>query len=351
MCIAGGKRCEYADAVTNARKKAQYKFRNEDQYTKAGKVKEAVRQFQKDNPDLVKAHLPKKMGFQYDAPSWSVPQSLLDTLGPKREPATGAQSREEFLQKYKDLNDQRKEWEKTANKSAINDMHRYTMTNFEVVNAHLRGKGNSEWKKSRRSVFETGPENYKEWAEKKVEPVIANMDEVINNVPPTEEPQKVYRFFRVPNGVTPSEYIDTYMQPGSGFKDKGYLSTSADPEYVASHVMHRSMVNKESSHQYVVMEILTKRGASMSPHERPHPGNVQSLEAEVLLPRNAGLRIIDSCKKKVVFGTHRKDLEEQYRGRDGSWLDFDKGKSKSFTMVRMIDEDLIRETRKQAKHK
>ena len=351
MCIAGGKRCEYADAVTNVRKKALYKFRNENEYTQANKVEDAVRQFQKDNPELVKAHMPKKMGFQYDPPKWSVPQSLMDTLGPKREPATGAQSREEFFQKYKDLNDQRKEWEKTASREAINDMHRYTMTNFEVVNAHLRGKGNSEWKKSRRFMHSNKSQNYKEWAAERIEPEISNMDAVIDNITLRDEPQKVYRFFRVPNGVKPDEYIASYMQPGSGFKDKGYLSTSADPEYVASHVMHRSLANNESSHQYVVMEILTKRGASMSPYETPHVGNVQSLEAEVLLPRNAGMRIIDSCKKKVVFGTHRKDLEEQYRGRDGSRLDFSQGKSKSFTMVRMIDEELIREVRKQSRNK
>lgn len=348
MCIAGGKRCEYADAVTNVRKKAQYKFRNKDEYTRKDKVEEAVRQFQKDNPELVKSHMPKKMGFQYAPPKWSVPQTLLDTLGPKREPATGAQSKEEFDQKYKDLYEKRQEWEADASKDEWNAMHRYAMTNFEVVNGHLRGKGNKEWKKSLRGRYSESTQSYKEWAAEKVEPDIEAMDRVMENAEFSDEPQKVYRFFRVPNGIKPSEYIASYMQPGSGFKDKGYLSTSADPEYVASHVMHRSMANNESSHQYVVMEILTKRGVSLTPYEKPRSGQVQSLEAEILLPRNAGMRIIDSCKKKVVFGTDRKDLESQYRDRDGTRLDFSKGASKSFTMVRMIDEDLIRETRKQA---
>ncbi|MBC9704064.1 MAG: hypothetical protein H9W81_03380 [Enterococcus sp.] len=337
MCIAGGKRCEYADALSNVRKKVRNRMKGAYSGDIDNEISKELGKFHRENPDLVKAHLPDRMGFQWNPPAWDVPERAKSLLGDIKEPVRGVEKQSDL---YSSLTKRNEEWEENMTMDEKNAMIQYTMSAFESINPYLRRKGFSEWAKKNGHLHrsEGGVQKY---VEDVIKPRIAAMDSAMRRAVKPETPDTLYRFYRVPAGITPREYIKKYFKPGTGFKDKGFVSTSADPEYVAAHIMDRE--GKRNSN-YIVLEMVSDSGASL--HNAPeYSGRVQDVESEVLLPRNTGMRIMETGTRTFGFAKKRADLERRFRVFGGSSIDFDEDSSIKVPVVRMIDESLIRRAR------
>lgn len=337
----GGVRCTYADQIANIRRKALYKHRKS--YDAAREAEKAIRVWQEGNPDIVQAHLPASQPFQAAPNLKPIPKTLLSLFTAKsREPITGfpEQQRQEHTAKLFEENQQ---WMEALTQDEENVIRHYAMNLYELVNAYLRRGGLA--KLYRENPF------YKD-REVKIPDQVSSLDSAITKAPIPEEPRKLFRFFRVPAGVTPNQYIERYFKTGEGFKDKGYMSTTADPEFIMAHMHNRNKGTK--NHGYIVMEIITKQGASLQPRATSRSGNVQSLEKEIMLPRNMKMRIAGSRRsQRFEFASNRMELHQQY-GNAGynmsddsyaRWGKFKKGDHMNFPVIQMVDEKLISETR------
>lgn len=357
MCVAGGKRCDYADTISNVRKKARSKLETAGiNYGVEQKVAKEVEAFQEANPELVMAHLPEKWGFEHEIETKEIPGHIKDMLGDKKAPVTGcvAEDKDKFFQ---DLYDRHQTWKGSLEEKEFAAVSTYSIYSYEYLNAHLRRKGLVQWAKENPMMVESYENGLDDFIEDRVKPRIELMDAAMSKTSftpktkkkwfskvvseeVTREPQKLYRFFKVPAGVKPEEFVKKYFEPGSGFKEKGYLSTSADPEFVASHIMDNSKGGKVNR-KYIVLEMVSSRGGSLQTKAGTSDSNIQSFEAEVLLPRNATFQIVDTVKKKITFGKHREDIEKRYRNSDGSVHDFSVGKGIAVPIVRMVDTELL----------
>lgn len=361
MCVAGGKRCDYADIISNVRKKARSKLETEGiDYGVELKVNMAVSEFQEKNPELVVAHLPEKWGFEHDIETKEIPEHIKEMLGDKKAPVAGCPE-EDRAAFFQGLYDKHEEWKASLTKEEFGIAATYSIYSYEYMNAYLRRKGLSKWAKENPMFIEPYEDGLKGFIEDKAKPRIANLDAALDKAAEpktpkknlasffrkkeeekTPEPQKLYRFFRVPPGVTPEQFAAKYFEPGSGFKEKGYLSTSADPEYVASHIMDRSKGKKNRINKnYIVLEMVSNQGASLQTTPETEDSRIQTFEAEVLLPRGTTFQIVDTVKKKMVFGKDRKDIEKRYRNSDGSIHDFSAGKGINVPIIRMVDTKLL----------
>jgi len=338
----GGKRCDYADQVANARRKARYKFRED--YDLERNVEKEVRKWKIENKNLVVEHLPEKQPFQAMANKKDIPEPLRALLTAKARDSIAGLSEQERMDHTRGLYDEQKEWSAALTKEEASAVGQYTMYFFEGVNSHLRRQGYSEWLKANTHLY-----SKKEETLERVKRDISGLDSAIAKAPVPEEPRKLYRFFRVPAGVTPSEYMERYFKEGEAFKDRGYMSTTADPEFIMSHLHDRNKGNQ--NHEYIVMEIITKQGASVQKRATSRSGDVQSLEKEILLPRNMKMRIAGTRKaQRFEFASDRKDLNAQHGAKQATsdysyskWGKFKKGDRMNFPLIQMIDEDLIAE--------
>lgn len=345
MCVAGGKRCKYSDALANVRKKTRVKHAGE--YNVEYKVEESVRRFQEENPELVQEHLPLTMGFQWQPPQLIIPDSLTQLMGKPRAKIIGGKddNKEAF---FKELYERRQLWKAALTPEEKTAVAHYTGTGYEYMNTYLRRHGFSEWLKKNGETTRVLSGEDESFVDKYVIPRVRSLDLALKKKAKDAEPEKVYRFYRAPAGVTAQQYMAKYLTQGSGFKDRGFLSTTADPEYIAAHVLARS--GTQAGHHYFVMEILTKQGVSLQPSEHTDSGNVQALEAEILLPRNTGLHIVGSGKKRFEFGKDRQDLSQRYSQFSTQRRhDFTEGKGVSLPVLQMIDTQLVRDVNRQEK--
>jgi hypothetical protein len=338
----GGKRCEYADTVANVRRKARYKHR--ESYDTNRLAEKDVEKWKSENAELVRAHLPVTQPFQATANKKPVPEELLKLLTPKaRIPVTGFSEKERVKHTEK-LYNEFIEWTADLNDDEENVVRSYAMNFYQGVNSYLRKNGFSHWVKN-----DTYSE--KEAMIERIKKNISELDSALDKAPIPEEPRKLYRFFKVPAGVTPKQYIEKYFHNGEAFKDKGYMSTTADPEFMMGHMYDRN--KGEKNHRFIVMEIISRQGASLQSRSTSTTGDIQSLEKEILLPRNTKLRIINSHRShKFELADDRRDLDYQYvnkysggeRGHFERWGKFKKGYSMNLPLIQLIDEKLITET-------
>lgn len=338
MCVARGKRCEYADALSNIRKKVRSRMKGAYQGDIDNEISRELGKFHRENPELVKAHLPARMGFQWNPPSWDVPEKAKALLGDIKAPVKGVENQSHL---YSSLSERNKAWKENMTPDEENAMMQYAMSSFESINPYLRRRGFADWAKKNGHLYrsEGGTQRY---VEDIIKPRITAMDSAMEHAQTPAEPDKLYRFYRIPAGITPKEYITKYFQPGTGFKDKGFVSTSADPEYVAAHIMNREGSRNKN---YIVLEMVSDSGASLH-NASEYTGRVQDVEAEVLLPRNTGMRVMETGTRTFGFAKKRADLERRFRLFGGSSIDFDEENSIKLPVVRMIDESLIRRARK-----
>jgi hypothetical protein len=335
--------------IANVRKKARYKHR--DSYDREREVTKAVNKWKDEHPEIVQAHLPERMPFNFTPKDRPVPKALLDMLTPSsRVPITGSTSEEERLQAVIDRHEAFKQWEAKLTLNEERALSHYTMSGFELMNAMLRKKGFAHRLKQDYS-YALAEDERKRVTERTKESV-EDLKSAFKKSTPMTEPRKLYRFFRVPAGVSPSEYIERYLQTGEGFSDPAFMSTTADPEFIMAHMHDRNKGTKNKG--YVVMEILTKQGQSVQPHPYTRAGDVQSLENEVLLPPSTKLRVAGINKvQRFEYGSDRRDLHNQYNmAFSDSYFMFknyghhSKGDRLNFPMVQLIDEKLITEYEK-----
>ena len=342
MCKAkadGGGRCEYADLIANVRRKARYKHRND--YDANRKAEDAVREWQAANPDLVRAHLPTKMPFNYTPSTVPIPKSLLALLTPSsRVPVTGASSEEERKLQVAERHQEYVQWREKLTDDERNAIDNYKMTGFELMNATLRKKGVS---RIIRQDYAFSSAEQQAAVKDRASNRVKHLKRALRKTVSKNEVRKVYRFFRVPSGVTPTEYVERYLSKGKGFSDPAFLSTSADPEFLMAHIWDRN--NGSKNHGYIVMEILTGQGQSLQGQPTTEAGIVQSLENEVLLPAGTKLRVAGfNPSQRFEFGVDRPDLSEHY----GLFRPYAKGKNThvkgaraNYPLVQLIDERLL----------
>ena len=347
----GGGRCEYPDMLANVRKKARYQHRGS--YDREREVTKAVNKWKDEHPDIVQAHLPEKMPFQFTPKDRPVPKALLAMLTPSsRVPITGAVEHEARLASVIKMHEEFTEWQGRLELDELRAISSYTMTGFELINATLRRKGFSHQIKQDYSGGGGLSQAERERTTKYTAERVKAMKSAFKKVAPKEEPRKLYRFFRVPAGITPREYVDRYMQTGEGFSDAAFMSTTSDPEFIMAHMHDRNGGKKNKG--YVVMEILTKQGQSLQPHSHTSAGDVQSLENEVLLPAGTKLRVTGfNPIQRFEYGSDRRDLHGQYNSAFSSDFMFreyghhSKGDRLNFPMIQVIDEKLITEYEKE----
>lgn len=342
MCVAGGKRCEYSDIISNVRKKTRSKLKTAGvEYDIERKVRIAVDEFKEQNPELVTAHLPERWGFEHDLEKKDLPAHLKELLGPKRTAITGAQADQKDAL-FQDLYDRNQEWKAGLDEHELGTLSSYAMYSYEYMNLYLRRKGFAAWTKENPMMIRGDGDDYtvKAFVNDIVKKRISQLDTAMKKVPVRDEPQKLYRYFKVPAGVNPEDFAKKYFQEGSGFKEKAFMSTSADPEYVAAHIMDNSKGGKTNKN-FIVLEMVSARGGSLQPTPRSESGRIQSYEAEVLLPRTATFQIVDTVKKKLTFGKDRTDLEKRMKNSNGNYHDFSAGKGISVPVVRMVDTSLL----------
>lgn len=345
----GGERCEYADMIANVRKKVRYQYRDKP-FHRERKVTDAVNAWKDAHPELVKAHLPEKMPFQYTPKERPVPKELLTMLTPSsRVPVTGASDPETRLQSVIKMHEEFKDWESRLELDEVRAVHSYTMSAFEKMNTFLRKKGFSQ--KLKEDYSYRIPEDEFQRVKDRTKEQIGALKSAFKKTAPQEEPRKLYRFFRVPAGVSSREYVERYLQTGEGFTDAAFMSTTSDPEFIMAHLHDRNKGTK--NHAYVVMEILTKQGQSVQPHPYTSSGHVQSLENEVLLPAGTKLRVAGfNPVQRFEYGSDRRDLHGQYNITSDSYFLFkeyghhSKGDRMNFPMIQLIDEKLITEYEK-----
>lgn len=339
MCVAGGKRCEYSDALSNVRKKVRSKNKGENvaKHDLERAVALEVRTFQEKNPELVRAHMPEKLGFHYTPRKKEVSSELKTLLGDYSQPVkgVGGDAKAEF---FLNMFNRNKEWQKNLTQDEQNSLHNYTLSAFEYINPFFRRHGFTAYMKEHAYMWASyGRDGFIQ----RLRDQANDIDSALKKRPEPETPDKLYRFYRVPAGVSPAVFIKKYLPKGGGFKDRGFLSASTDPEYIAAHIMDRSASKKNTG--YVVLEMLSDRGGSLQMRDEPDPGWVQSLESEILLPRNTGFQIVDSGKKDFVFNKHREDLEQRFRMFNSrKSLDFSEGNGIQLPVVRMVDTKLIK---------
>jgi hypothetical protein len=334
----GGARCEYADQLANVRRKALYKHRDLPVSQASRKAYDAVEKWKAENKDIVTEHLPEHQPFQVEGKTKPVPQSLLSQLTPSsRVPVTGLPEEEQKALTRK-LYAEHKSWEESMTDQEEGALSGYTITTYDLTNRTLRRTGLKEFfaKYSHmKTQPDPGDETYQEMEKRRAR----TMDPAFKKAPAVDEPRRLYRYFKVPAGVSPTEYLQRYFTPGEGFKDRGFMSTTMDPEFIMAHLRKKN--GGAQNKGYVVMEILTQQGGSLQTTEETEVGRIQSMEKEILLPRNMRFRIADVRRsQRFEFADDRMDLGDQY----GLWEGCEKGERMNFPMVQLVDEELIRET-------
>lgn len=331
----GGGRCEYADTIANVRRKAKYLHR--EKYYPSQEAEKVVRAWKEENQEFVMAHLPETQPFQVPPNRKPIPEKLKSLLVKKSREEVMGLPKEERISLTTQLFEDNKKWAKTLTEDESDIMRRYAMTYYELVNSVLRRTGLAQLRKENR-IFKGDLSEVKEKT--------ALLDSAIAKAPKPNEPRKLFRYFQVPDGVTSEEYMRRYFKEGESFKDRGYMSTSVDPEFITALVDGE----KEKKGNFIVMEIITKQGASLQNEKVGRSGDIQSLENEILLPRNMKLRIAGVRKsQRFAFADDRQDLYSQFGGPDRylsdsgyqRWGKYKKDDKINLSIIQLVDEALI----------
>lgn len=176
----------------------------------------------------------------------------------------------------------------------------YTMAGYEHLNQILRGEATTLFGDPIR------PEQ-RAYAER----LFPVLDRVLARAP--EEPKVVYRYVSS-LGKTAREAIERLRREGV-YTEAGYMSTSATPEYPAFQVLETAVGQRTSPQERFLLEIATKKGVSLQQEEVMSPGDVQSQELEVLLPRGLRFEVAGVELRKPVEWSEHRDLMLSSRAR------------------------------------
>jgi hypothetical protein len=331
----GGQRCDYADTLANVRHKARYKWR--ENYSMERYAREAVEEWKRQNPETVIEHLPATANFQLAGGREPIPEDVKALLSTSANDPIMGLTKEERDEATKVLYADHETWEKKLNKNEHSTVLDYGMGHYEIMNRKLRGKGLTNYLKE--NSF------YEKYVEERLDDEVGHLDSAISKAVIPEEPRKLYRYFKVPVGVDTQTYVEKYFTSGKGYRDKGFISTTMDPEFVMAHLMAEKAGGKGDD--YVIFEILSKQGASMQAEPYGRSGDIQSLEKEIILPRDIKFRIGDIRKnQRFAFGSARPELEKQHSASLNKIKSkkMDVGTTMRFPIIQLIDEELISPT-------
>lgn len=331
----GGKRCEYADMIANVRKKARYKLRDAGYNIERDVQKEVVK-WQSKHPEIVMAHLPDKQPFQRRGGAFALPDGMSAMLSPSpRTPITGKSEEERVLDLAK-RHQENVDWHDALTKDEERALGSYSMSSYSFVNAYLRRRGLSSIAKKDNWDME----ELVTLAKKNT----SALDSALKKTP-QKDPTVLYRYHEVPAGVTPGEYVQKYFEKDGIYHEDGYLSTSSDPEFIMAHLYSKNKGHKNK--RYIVMEMISAQGGSMQTDHRERSGSIQSLESEILLPRNMDFNIVSVRKsQQFTFASDRQALSRNYFHHGPSEESyqmngkFKKGDTMSFPLIQMVDKRL-----------
>lgn len=315
-----GGRCHYADMISVIRRK----HRRRNPGIREDKLDKLVREDIAANPGLAWHEAQRHNNAQWTPPKWSVPESLTKNMHPVGSLPTSIPTCQE-------LYEQNERWMDTLlNKKEHNAVAQYSMYGYVGINGVLRGtKGWHHSSLIQKSQLQQESQRMKEQA--------ATIDAALEKAPTTERNYPLYRYYKIPDGVPVDRYVNELLLPTGGHKDKGFLSTTANPLHaLAAIYKHNESTGLQG---YVLLEIWTQRGASLQRSEEARPGDVQSQEQEILLPRNMGLRFLESGKMRHQFDEVPVELANRFNSRAII------GRKLSVPVLRMVDEELVREER------
>ena len=177
-------------------------------------------------------------------------------------------------------------------------LHQYAMGSHEYINAHLRG--------------EEVEEEYLSRALQR----IALMDGIFER---TESKERLtYKYIEARRLSSASEDRDVVLSElasASTFHNREFMSTSSSVDYPLF-ILHSE---RHKHPNYILLEVHSRKGISLQQEETPFPGDIQSLETEILLPRNTNFRVTSvNPQRKVLMGDFQ-DTLLRHGGRIGGF--------------------------------
>lgn len=332
----GGKRCEHAESYNNAKKRIVRKLAKEKSHlgVYGYDIVKALNKFLEDNPDVAYARLPKRETFNCKpASKRPIPKDIAAILNRSRGQAITGHSEFERLAVTQQLNEEYMRYaDEIWDPRSEAAVHQYSMAGYLSINSYLRGRRYyKQW------AYMDNIETYDKYAEGYVIPKIADLDRAFEDVPKDAPIRKTYRLFEVPPGIKPEDYIEQYMKTGEGFHEKGFMSTSADPEFTMMSAMQKNGFRKNK--KYIIIEVVSNRGISLQSAQRESRGNIQSLEKEILLPRDSKFRIAGVKKsQKFRLADKRPDLMFPSRRSNRQFVE---GLEYNLPLVQLVDETVI----------
>jgi hypothetical protein len=171
----------------------------------------------------------------------------------------------------------------------------YAMGSHEYINGHLRGE-------------EVPP-----WAYESAIKRIAIFDSVFERVKPKD--RVTYKYIsasrllqggKLTDEVSIGKALQELSQEGN-FTSREFVSTSSMVDYPL-YVMKNPKKDSQFKKDLIVLEIASNKGIPLQPDEVPQAGDIQSLETEILLPRNSNFHVANIDPKRRVSMGPMKDI-------------------------------------------
>lgn len=203
-------------------------------------------------------------------------------------------------------------WRERLNEEEARAVSWYSMFGNESVNAVLRGEDH----------------DFKDVAID----MIPHLSSAISKGEEVEEPRMLYRRFVVPGAKesdNPQEVVSQYIeqfQPGKIIESKGFMSTSADADYMV--YCERRTRTKNSA---IVFEVLSRRGAVLHEPADPHMWSILQDEREILLPAASKFEVV-AVHPNIGYTSSRKTESSRHGLRPDKVR-----RSSRFNVVQIID--------------
>lgn len=323
MCDTGGPRCEYSSRWLLERRRLERstEYRDGTHYQQKELLRKARNAFQESNPEDFKAHLPARQRWQTKAKP--LPRRKMEAvaktfskphiLSPEEGAVLAAEMAEEHARLVENLSPDTR-----------HALTTYSMASFEDINGYLRHGLKGIARDTNFPLEERAQQ---------VEERIAGIKELLEQSELSRTPRVLYRHMLSPAGISTREYANKYFKVGERIRDDALLSTTEDPAYIRGHAHSREPSD------YVVFQLLSRKGISLQPTDYESVGHLQSWEKERLLPPGTNFRVVGIRREEFSIHEDRRQMHKQFvRPKTGYW---NKIPPKNFTVVQLVDEDLL----------
>lgn len=236
------------------------------------------------------------------------------------------------LQIAQDLIHDASQWRAQLDDDENNAVHWYQLFGHESVTPYLTfGPDSPQWKEAQGSRLADDDR-----AERVAKKNIALLDSALAKAPRSDEPQILYRSFRVPgarHSDTPGELRDEYVksfEPGATISFPSYMSTSVDSDLM----IYNTNSGRRRPDEFIVFEILSNRGVSL--HDEERHSSLQSLEREMLLPRDSKMRVVKVIPRTTYANSRPNDFRYHHTSGFASSM-AGAGRRVQLTVVQLLD--------------